>query len=80
VEDLSSYFPVTRLAHSKEMRRKDKDASYPDFMESPLSPRRQRANTVTTRVELMTQVHSPLQHQALTFMLTFSCARVCRFR
>jgi hypothetical protein len=57
VEDLSSYFPVTKsLAQSKEMRRKEKDASYPDFMETPLSPRRQRANTVTTRGELMGQV------------------------
>jgi hypothetical protein len=42
------------------MRRKEKDASYPDFMETPLSPRRQRANTVTTRGELMGQVlHTP---------------------
>lgn len=59
VEDLSSYFPVTKsLAQSKEMRRKEKDASYPDFMETPLSPRRQRANTVTTRGELMGQVRA----------------------
>jgi hypothetical protein len=57
VEDISSYFPVTKsLAQSKEMRRKENaQSTYPDLT-ALASPRRQRANTVTTRSELMGQV------------------------